>query len=163
MNNFLTASECEIYIQLINTNTNNVPFTNNGAFINNKWIDETLSHNFYNKLLTYNIEDNIVRPNSVIMTGKYVEGNSFSMHTDTGLYYDREKKEKTQWTLLIYLNDDFEGGETIFYDDEWNETQIVVPKQGTAILFDIDLWHKANILYKGEKYWIGCEMIGLMK
>jgi len=28
------------------------------------------------------------------------------------------------------------------------------------ILFNIDLWHKANPLIEGSKYWIGCEIIG---
>lgn len=163
LDNFLTESECNKYIQLINNNENVIPFTNSGKFINNKWHNNTLSSLFYQKLQTYNINDNILRPNSIIMTGKYVKGNSFSLHTDTGLYFNKLTNEKTQWTLLVYLNDDFEGGETVFYDDNWNETKTIIPKKGTAILFDIQLWHKANTILNGEKYWIGCEIIGLMK
>jgi len=101
------------------------------------------------------------RPNTVIMSGKYQVGDSFSLHTDTGLYYNRDTREKTRWTLLIYLNDDFDGGETVFYNDNWrrDEVTIVRPKKGNAILFDIDLWHKGTPVTRGVKYWIGCEII----
>lgn len=159
---FLSVDECEAYIKLIKNNKVSRPFTDSGKFTNNKYIDLELSTLFYQKLQKYEIQDNILRPNNVIMTGKYVVGDVFSLHTDTGLYYDNEKQEKTQWTLLIYLNDDFTGGETIFYDDAWNVTDIIKPQRGSAILFDISLWHKANELLEGEKYWIGCEIIGKM-
>lgn len=160
LSHFLSSDECEKYMDLIKNNKISRPFTDSGNFTNNKWIDAELSELFYQKLQKYEIQDNILRPNNLIMTGKYVVGNVFSLHTDTGLYYDAEKREKTQWTLLIYLNDNFRGGETVFYDDTWKVTDIIEPQMGMAILFDISLWHKANELLEGEKYWIGCEIIG---
>jgi hypothetical protein len=160
---FLSPVECNKYIDIINTNTNVVPFTDNGNFTNNKWRDIEEAELFYKRLETFNLCDNILRPNNIIMSGKYKVCDSFFIHTDTGLYYDKVKKEKTRWTLLIYLNDNFEGGETVFYNDKWIVNKIVQPKEGMAILFDIDLWHKANPLLKGEKYWIGCEIIGHFK
>jgi hypothetical protein len=97
------------------------------------------------------------------MTGMYSPGDSFGLHTDTGLYYNSKEKEKTQWTLLIYLNTLEEEGATVFYDDNWNITQKIYPKCGKAILFDIDLWHLGEPLICQEKFWIGCEMIGKFK
>jgi len=158
---FLLSEECEKYIDLINTNKNIIPFTDSGKFNNNKWIDSKQAELFYKKLQTYKLTDNIIRPNNIIMTGKYGVGDTFSLHTDTGLYYNSETKEKTQWTLLIYLNDNFKGGETIFYDNDWVINKIIVPKKGCAILFDISLWHKANEILEGNKFWIGCEIIGI--
>ena len=93
------------------------------------------------------------------MTGKYLSNNNFGLHTDTGLFYNKNTKEKSQYTLLIYLNDDFEGGTTSFFTDNFQPTVTIHPKQGTALLFDIDLWHKGDKLISGEKYWIGCELI----
>jgi hypothetical protein len=26
--------------------------------------------------------------------------------------------------------------------------------------FDIDLWHRGDVIQSGTKYWIGCEIIG---
>jgi hypothetical protein len=95
------------------------------------------------------------------MTGNYCPGQEFNMHTDTGLFYDRKAQEKSRWTLLIYLNDDFEGGHTLFYDDAWKQTHDIEPVAGTALLFDIDLWHKGDVLQSGVKHWIGCEIIGV--
>ena len=133
-----------------------MPFTDNGNFKNNKWYDKDLAQFFFDRL---GKKPGIIRPNNVIMSGKYVPGDSFALHTDTGLFYS--PTEKTRWTLLVYLNDDFEGGETVFFDLNFKQTRTVVPKRGKALMFDIDLWHKGNEVTKGQKYWIGCEIIGL--
>jgi hypothetical protein len=71
--------------------------------------------------------------------------------------------EETRWALLIYLNDDFIGGHTVFYNDKWSVIKTITPKKGMAILFDIDIWHKANKIEEGNKYWIGMEIICKMK
>jgi hypothetical protein len=43
---------------------------------------------------------------------KYLPGQQFKMHRDGS--YERNENEKSFYTFLIYLNDDFEGGETEF-------------------------------------------------
>ena len=165
LNNFLTLDECNNFIYEIENSKVKTNFTDSGKFDNKKWINTELAEKFYRKLETYPIYEGerILRPNNLIMSGKYNVGDSFSLHTDTGLFYDRKAQEKSLWTLLIYLNDNFKGGETVFYDDFWKIDKIVKPIMGTAILFDIDLWHCGNELLKGTKYWIGCEIIGKFK
>lgn len=161
---FLTQQECQQFIEVVkNPPPNSSCFTDTGVFSNRKWIDQTTANFFYERLSTF-IEPTTQakRANKLVMTGYYQPGQQFSLHTDTGLYYNRETKEKTRWTLLIYLNDNYEGGHTQFYDDNWKETRDIQPKEGKALLFDIDLWHKGNELFTGEKYWIGCEIIGDM-
>lgn len=160
--NFFTDEECENYKELVIRPPNgSCAFTNTGLFSNRKWIDPSLANTFYKKLCKY-IEpsDLAIRANNIIMTGKYEPGQQFNMHTDTGLFYDRTSKEKSRWTLLIYLNADYEGGKTLFYDDNWQPTEDITPEKGKALLFDIDLWHRGDILKSGIKYWIGCEIIG---
>jgi hypothetical protein len=157
--NFLTEKECNNFISQINNKKKHNNFTNTGLFINDKYINLELATYFFNKIKKLiNIE--ILRPNNIIMTGKYLPNQSFSLHTDTGLFYDRIKKEKSKYTLLIYLNDDYENGETEFYDNNFNKQVVIKPKKGKALLFDIDLWHSGNQVLKKEKYWIGCEIIG---
>ncbi len=160
---FLTAEECKLYRNQIQTERKCIPFTDTGKFKNNKYKDLDLAIKFYEKVLTYGIQDNILRPNDLIMTGMYEPGDSFGLHTDTGLYYNQTAKEKTQWTLLIYLNTLEDEGATIFYDDDWAVRETISPKEGMAILFDIDLWHRAEPLFKHQKFWIGCEIIGSFK
>ncbi len=159
--NFLTNEECQKYINEINNKKNKICFTNTGKFENDKYIDRELSNYFYQKIKSIiNVET--YRANDLIMTGKYSPDNEFGIHTDTGLYYNKNKNEKSRYTLLIYLNDNFENGETVFYDDYLKEKEIITPEKGMALVFDIDLWHKANKIINGNKYWIGCEIIAPM-
>jgi len=165
-NNFLTDKECEKYDEIVrNPPQQASAFTQTGGFDNKKWTDPELSSYFYS-LLKNHISDktinnnefpNILRANTLIMTGNYNPGQQFNMHTDTGLYYNI--KEKSRWTLLIYLNDDYEGGHTLFYDDDFKFTKDITPKKGMALLFDIDLWHRGDVIITGNKRWIGCEII----
>jgi len=164
IDHFLTKQECRQFINQINTKSNKICFTNTGLFENDKYIDQSLATSFFEKINTLPkiktlVTNPILRANNLIMTGKYLSNNNFGLHTDTGLFYNKNTKEKSQYTLLIYLNDDFEGGTTSFFTDNFQPTVTIHPKQGTALLFDIDLWHKGDKLISGEKYWIGCELI----
>lgn len=159
---FLTAAECAEFQHMIQ-GVEGVNFTDSGAFKNKKWVDLGLATRFYDRLVAFDSEKaaRYLRPNNLIMAGMYEPGDSFGIHTDTGLYYDGGRREKSRWTLLIYLNDGFAGGETVFYDTQtWAETHRIIPRAGMALLFDIDLWHSGMPLQCGQKHWIGCEIIG---
>jgi prolyl 4-hydroxylase len=120
----------------------------------------------YNRLIELDSQNgkppnpDFIRPNSLVMTAKYVDGNNFNLHTDTGLYYNRKQQLKSNYTLLIYLNDEFEGGQTSFYTPEFKHYLDITPKRGSCAVFDINWWHKGNPVSNGKKYWIGCEIIG---
>lgn len=161
INDFLTSAECAYFCEMINK-TDAGPFTCTGLFENKKWRDQPLANKFYDRLCeTVNHKHDYLRAGDLIMSGQYVPGQSFSMHTDTGLFYDAAAGERSRWTLLVYLNDNYEGGETVFYDTAtWAETRCIKPVQGKALIFDIDLWHCGMPLQNGKKSWIGCEIIG---
>lgn len=167
VDNFLTDEECDNYIKLIediaNSEHKHVPFSDTACNFNHKYVDKTLAQIFYDKCLQKGIlEDCCTGPNNLIMVSKYLKGENFGIHTDTGLYYNANEKTKTRYTLLIYLNDNFEGGKTVFYDNNFNITKTISPKRGSCLLFDIDLWHEGKEVTNGSKYWIGCEIIGPM-
>eukprot|EP01090_Pellita_catalonica_P009555 TRINITY_DN2065_c0_g1_i1.p1 TRINITY_DN2065_c0_g1~~TRINITY_DN2065_c0_g1_i1.p1 ORF type:complete len:219 (-),score=13.70 TRINITY_DN2065_c0_g1_i1:112-768(-) len=74
--------------------------------------------------------------------GRYSAGQYFLPHFDAG--FNRSQNEKSLFTFIIYLNDGFDGGETIFFPEgkprQWskpNEVKEVVikPKAGTALVF----------------------------
>lgn len=160
ISNFLTSDECDKMIK-ISTEKVTHNFTDSGVFTNKKWVDYELSNYFFDKLKATTNRADFLRANNLIMSGAYKPGDSFGIHTDTGLYYDEDTNEKSRWTLLIYLNDDFVGGETIFYHThDWSEYCRIKPEKGKALIFDIDLWHSGEKIKEGMKYWIGCEIIG---
>jgi hypothetical protein len=94
-----------------------------------------------------------------IFYSKLVENDVFGIHTDTGSVYDVKNQKYSKFTLLTYLNDDFTGGNTQFYDDRFCQTVTIVPKKNKTLLFDIDLFHQGNVIIRGTKYWIGTEIV----
>lgn len=166
LDNFLTNKECDTYINLICErikNKDRQPFTIDANSINEKYKDLELATLFVDRLKQYNVvEFENVIPNDLIMWAKYTPGGHFGLHTDTGLFYDKILNMKTRYTLLIYLNDDYGGGETVFFNENFIPIQTIQPRRGSCLVFDIDLWHKGNEVLDSEKYWIGCELIDKM-
>ncbi|KAG2383390.1 hypothetical protein C9374_004061 [Naegleria lovaniensis] len=64
--------------------------------------------------------------NECLRFSKYVEGNYFRPHIDG--QFVRNDHERSIYTLLIYLNDDFEGGETRFMKP-FNDDDLRVAQQ----------------------------------
>jgi predicted 2-oxoglutarate/Fe(II)-dependent dioxygenase YbiX len=79
---------------------------------------------------------------------RYTEGEKLGVHADgkNSLYGD-----ESVLTLLIYLNDDFEEGETIFVDREGRELDRVTPQTGKCVLLSQSLLHKAISPRGGSK------------
>jgi len=162
--NFLSPRECVDFKDRIANKQQTANFTNAGKFKNDKYVDDILAQKFYQKIRVVLGEElsnslKMVRANRLIMTGMYKPGQHFNLHTDTGLYYNRKDNQASKFTLLIYLNDNYEGGETAFFNDDFENLFDVKPKMGKALLFNIDMWHKGNEVLSGEKYWVGCEII----
>jgi predicted 2-oxoglutarate/Fe(II)-dependent dioxygenase YbiX len=74
---------------------------------------------------------------------KYTPTKRFKMHKD-GPWTEAGLTSKL--TFLVYLNDDFAGGETDFRDFK------VQPEKGNALLFIHDTWHEGAVVTSGVKY-----------
>ena len=75
---------------------------------------------------------------------RYESGQKFYWHRDG--YFKRDCGERSYLTFMIYLNDDFEGGETSFTVGK------IPPKQGMALFFLHPLLHQGDEVTKGRKY-----------
>jgi prolyl 4-hydroxylase len=75
---------------------------------------------------------------------KYSRGQQFKAHIDGS--YERNETESSLYTLMIYLNESFLGGDT------WFEDLVIKPKTGMALIFKHDLLHEGREVIKGEKY-----------
>lgn len=92
-----------------------------------------------------------------VMYAAMEPGQSFPIHTDTGTEYSVDGESK--FTVLIYLNKEFEGGNTQFYDTSFQKTFTIQPCAGRVLAFDIDLFHAGMPVENGTKLWIGTELI----
>ncbi len=81
---------------------------------------------------------------------KYEHGMKFGQHRD-GMNQDRNGY-RSVITFNIFLNDDFQGGETDFFDDSRNLILSAQPKSGRAALFDRGILHRGNKVLNGCKY-----------
>ena len=77
---------------------------------------------------------------------RYDAGQDFGLHTD-GCYV-RDNGEQSLLTIMVYLNDDYAGGETCFLQSD----RLITPSTGTALLFTHALWHEGRTVTKGRKY-----------
>ena len=75
---------------------------------------------------------------------KYQAGQEFKRHRDQS--YIRSDIEASYYTFMIYLNDNYQGGETTF------NNLTIQPKQGTALIFLHDLEHEGSSVRQGVKY-----------
>jgi len=87
---------------------------------------------------------NAVGLNELFRFYKYQPGQEFKRHRDQS--YIRSNGEASYYTFMIYLNQDYEGGETTFGDLS------IQPKQGTALVFLHNLEHEGTPVKSGIKY-----------
>jgi hypothetical protein len=79
---------------------------------------------------------------------RYGPGQRFAAHTDG--CFERDSGERSQFTFMVYLNDDFEGGTTNFYLSKL--PLIVRPETGMALVFAHRQLHEGMPVETGRKY-----------
>lgn len=73
---------------------------------------------------------------------RYSEGGFFKVHSDTS------GTDRRRFAIVIYLNDDFEGGATVFPLLGSRS----VPKQGMGVVFPANRLHRGDVVTRGSKY-----------
>jgi prolyl 4-hydroxylase len=76
---------------------------------------------------------------------KYSPGQRFKMHRDGS--FERNEKELSYYTFMVYLNEGFVGGAT-----EFENICTVNPKQGSLLIFYHPIRHEGKLLIEGQKY-----------
>jgi hypothetical protein len=71
-------------------------------------------------------------------------GHVFRWHADR--IYRRENGESSRLTFIVYLNDNYDGGETLF------EEVTVSPQKGMALIFAHGYLHEGGEVLDGRKY-----------
>uniref|UniRef100_A0A7S2V6U5 Prolyl 4-hydroxylase alpha subunit domain-containing protein n=1 Tax=Entomoneis paludosa TaxID=265537 RepID=A0A7S2V6U5_9STRA len=89
---------------------------------------------------------------------RYKKGHFFKKHMD-GQYDRPDGSESSRITVMIYLNGDYEGGHTLMYADEFDESVTVQAEPGMIFIFDHRLAHEAPTLQSGVKYAIRTDIM----
>lgn len=88
---------------------------------------------------------------------RYKDGQQFKPHIDAP--YKRSETEKSKVTLLLYLNEDFEGGATTLV----LEGEDVKPKEGMLFLFEHKIMHCGRPVTEGTKYVLRTDVMYRLK
>ncbi|KAG4066119.1 hypothetical protein HA402_010321 [Bradysia odoriphaga] len=95
---------------------------------------------------------------------RYDEGDQFQPHSDAS-YGRPDNSARTLITLQIYLNENFEGGETTFLPrrgDRTTKSVPVVPKTGMILVFEHNILHEGSLVKSGRKYTIRTDVLYTM-
>ena len=82
---------------------------------------------------------------------KYESNQRFKRHVDGR--FRRSETEQSRITFMVYLNEEFEGGETAF------DGVTIVPKTGQALCFIHELKHEGRPVSSGLKYALRSEVM----
>lgn len=77
---------------------------------------------------------------------RYEQGQQFRAHYDGA--FVRDDRERSELTLMVYLNSGFTGGETAFFES----SVVVQPRTGMALLFQHRQLHEGAMVTSGVKY-----------
>lgn len=103
-----------------------------------------------NKFLFYNWEKDALFSDNTVWRGQ----NILRQYNDTDSYdwhADQSPANHAEFSYIIYLNDDFDGGETRFM----NPRVSVKPTKGSVLCFPVDHYH----IHKGVKVTNGTKKI----
>ena len=159
--NFLTAEECQQYIDMsekagyeeatITIDAQQQKFAMMKSIRNNYRLifhDFELADKLWRRALPYLPAEiwlyKTVGFNEQFRFYRYDIGERFNKHRDGS--FVRNNTEKSLLTFLIYLNEGFEGGTTAFDDFE------VKPQTGAALCFAHELKHTGTPVHEGRKY-----------
>jgi hypothetical protein len=81
---------------------------------------------------------------------RYDPGERFAPHYDGS--FVRNEEEESKITFMIYLNDDFDGGETNFYFLSEEPYLSVRPVRGQVLVFVHWKLHEGAAVLRGRKY-----------
>jgi prolyl 4-hydroxylase len=164
IDNLLSPSECEKYIKMFD-NPQLVETINDKhrKYHRVQFQDSELAKQLYDRVKSYipkKIKKISVGMNSYFRLSKYESGQFFGIHKD-GINFDSENRQNMSYaTLNIFLNENFEGGETIFYEnDKKTVTLNCKPKAGRGSFFYSQQFHEGAKIRHGYKYLLRTDLM----
>ena len=161
---FLTEQECETFIvQSENAGFEEAPISTVNGAVMDKTIrdnarlmrdDQELAARLWQRALPFLPEriGNRRRAgfNERFRFYRYDPGQQFAPHWDG--CFRRDNGERSELTFLVYLNDNFRGGQTRFYENNGTPRLQVEPERGAALVFVHGQLHEGAEVIQGRKY-----------
>lgn len=146
---FLSVKECDEILEILsrypfnNAKQMNLGRNNKEIFVNNMEIEKI----FKSQISSFNMDSlKVVDLSLPLEFYRYDVGDFITKHTDAPRIL-RDKIE-SNFTAIVYLNDNFTGGETFFS----KTGERIIPVKGSLLLFKHELSHEALIVSSGTKY-----------
>lgn len=176
IDNIFTPEECQDLLDRANSEGWHSPQTG-GSYVRSIIIDRELADKLYLQLKEhipdYYRDYKLLYINDHFRFSRYDVGGIFPVHQD-GTNYDSSRVEdyegystESVFTLNIFLNDDFKGGETDFFEmnkENVNELKLrfrVIPKTGRGALFYAKQYHRGKEVLSPYKYLIRTDVMGI--
>lgn len=158
VDNLFSQKECEQIIKKF-TDSSLVKADRHGADYKRGVVYDANLRDILQSRLGHNIPNrqDVIGLSDRFRFSEYETGGEFSIHQD-GIYQDPRNGHRSAFTLSLYLNEDFTGGETSFMNAKNLEEAMKVnknsvePKTGRGILFPREVYHMGNKVLKGKKY-----------
>ena len=163
-----TAAECERWIrriQLAGTELATIN-TKRGSQVdsqirNNRRVifdDPEWAHELFERVKDQVPQDihemSLAGVNERLRCYEYQAGQRFAPHSDGA--FIRDDRERSWYTYMVYLNEGFEGGETVFLV----EPEVIIrPRAGSALLFQHPIIHEGNEVTAGVKYVVRTDLM----
>lgn len=139
--NFLTLDQCQILVNEAKLADSNL-WESTGNYKNFKSSNFDLLRDINKKIV--NLIDNKYYVQIIRMIHKTDIDSSWQFHSDD------EGGRDIMYGVVIYLNDNFSGGDTVYRDLGYQ----VVPKTGTMIIHPANktFTHSVSKVYSGDRY-----------
>ena len=162
-----TAAECERWIRRIQSagtdsatiNTKDGNQVDSQIRNNRRVIFDDLewAHELFEKVKDQVPQDihemSLAGVNERLRCYEYQAGQRFAPHSDGA--FIRNDRERSWYTYMVYLNEEFEGGSQSFVEPE----VIIRPRAGTALLFQHPIIHEGSEVRAGVKYVVRTDLM----
>ncbi len=155
IDDLLTEEECKFFIKLIDDGKlEKIDRANYAIYDRLIYNNKEFADLIYNRIkhLIPEIYNNqkIVCVNNHIRLSKYDINGEFKMHRDA--INQDTNGNRSIFTVNVFLNDNFEGGETDFFYEDKTLRFSCKPKIGRGAIFYNQQFHQGNKVLSGNKY-----------
>ena len=127
-----------------------------------EYVAKVMTSAFYNATLDFIDKNKIELPNwnsmglTVCKYNRDGKDYAMSYHTDYDYYQEEKPGFKFEVTSCIYINDDYEGGSLMVWNDNEHKVVEYKPVAGDVVVFlsKAPIKHGVSKIYSGDKYFL---------